>query len=74
MECCLRKLFLPQSFFKRWPLKETFQSFLKETFSMKFYGRSDCSTHIAVGKDVQLWGCGNDGVGRGVGKGGGERL
>ena len=25
MECCLRKLFLPQSFFKRWPLKETFE-------------------------------------------------
>ena len=31
MECCLRKLFLPQSFFKPWPLKETFE--------MKFYGR-----------------------------------
>ena len=39
MECCLRKLFLPQSFFKRWPLKETCESFLKETFSMKFYDR-----------------------------------
>ena len=39
MECCLRKLFLSQSFFKRWPLKETFESFLKETFEMKFYGR-----------------------------------
>ena len=39
MECCLRKLFLPQSFFKQWPLKETFESFLKETFEMKFYGR-----------------------------------
>ena len=39
MECCLRKLFLPQSFFKQWLLKETFESFLKETFSMKFYGR-----------------------------------
>ena len=35
---------------------------------------SDCSTHIAVGKDVGLWGWGNDGVGRVVGKGGGERL
>ena len=23
---------MPQSFFKRWPLKETFDSFLKETF------------------------------------------
>ena len=31
MECCLKKLFLPQSFFKRWPLKETFE--------MKFYSR-----------------------------------
>ena len=39
MECCLRKLFLPQIFFKRWPLKETFESFLKETFEMKFYSR-----------------------------------
>ena len=39
MECCLRKLFLPQSFFMRWPLKETFESFLKETFEIRFYGR-----------------------------------
>ena len=36
MECCLRKLFLPQSFFKRGPLKETFE--------MKFYGRHSMST------------------------------
>ena len=28
----LKKLFVPQSFFKWWPLKETFDSFLKETF------------------------------------------
>ena len=44
MECCLRKLFLPQSFFKQWPLKETFESFLKETFSMEFYGRHSVSS------------------------------
>ena len=31
---------------------------------------SDCSTHIAVGSDVGLWGWGNDGGG----EGGGERL
>ena len=31
---------------------------------------SDCSTHIAVGRDVGLWGWGNDGGG----DGGGERL
>ena len=43
MECCLRKLFLPQSFFKWWPLKETFESFLKETFLMNFYGRHSMS-------------------------------
>ena len=30
---------------------------------------SDCSTHIAVGRDVGLWGWGNDGVGMVVGKG-----
>ena len=35
MECSLWKLFLPQSFFKWWPHKETFESFLKETFLMK---------------------------------------
>ena len=35
----LKETFLLQSFSKRWPLKETFESFLKETFSMKFYGR-----------------------------------
>ena len=35
---------------------------------------SDCSTHIAVGKDVGLQGWGNDRVGRVVGKGGAERL
>ena len=69
MECCLRKLFLPQSFFKRWPLKETFESFLKETFSMKLF-TSDCSTHIAVGRDVGLWGWGNDGGGEDGGEGG----
>ena len=39
MEYCLRKLFVLQSFFKRWPLKETFESFLKETFKIKFYSR-----------------------------------
>ena len=44
MECCLRKLFLLQSFFKRWPLKETFESFLKETFEMKLYGRHSVSS------------------------------
>ena len=43
MEFCLRKLFLPQSFFKRWPLKETLESFLKETFYLKFYGRHSVS-------------------------------
>ena len=56
MECCLRKLFLPQSFFKRWPLKETFESFLKETFSMKFYGRQVTAAHILLW--VGMWGCG----------------
>ena len=56
MECCLRKLFLPQSFFKRWPLKETFESFLKgrgQGGYLKLF-TTDCSTHIAVGKDVGL--------------------
>ena len=42
---------------------------------MKFYGRSDCSTHIAVGKDVGLQGWGNDGGGEGGGEEGwGEAL
>ena len=42
---CLRKLLdgmlLKETFSaaKFWPLKETFESFLNETFSMKFYGR-----------------------------------
>ena len=58
MECCLRKLFLPQSFFKRWPLKETFESFLKETFSMKFYGRHSEHTYCCG------QGCGAVGVGQ----------
>ena len=31
---------------------------------------SDCSTHIAVGRDVGLWGWGNDGGGDGGGEGG----
>ena len=36
---------------------------------------SDCSTHIAVGRDVGLWGWGNDGGGEGGGEGGwGEAL
>ena len=35
---------------------------------------SDCSTHIAVGRDVGLWGWGNDGGGDGGGEGDGERL
>ena len=67
MECCLRKLFLPQSFFKRWPLKETFESFLKETFSMKFYGRHSEHTYCCG------YGCGG-GAMMGVGGwwGGGE--
>ena len=35
---------------------------------------SDCSTHIAVGRDVGLWGWGNDEGGEDGGEGGGERL
>ena len=35
---------------------------------------TDCSTHIAVGKAVGLYGWGNDRGGRVVGKGGGERF
>ena len=31
---------------------------------------SDCSTHIAVGRDVGLWGWGNDGGGEDGGEGG----
>ena len=30
---------------------------------------SDCSTHITVGRDVELWGWGNDGGGDGGGEG-----
>ena len=39
MEWCIRKLFLLQSFFKQWPLKET--------FSMKFYSRHSMSSKYA---------------------------
>ena len=35
---------------------------------------SGCSTHMAVGMDVGVGRWCNDGVGRVVGKGGGERL
>ena len=36
---------------------------------------SDCGMHIAVGKDMGLWGWGNDGGGEGGGEGGwGEAL
>ena len=42
----LKKLFVPQSFFKWWALKETFDSFLKETFDSLL---KETFTHLLFG-------------------------